>query len=180
MPSIESFNGVTPTLGARVFVHPSASVIGQVSIGSDSSLWPMSVARGDVHSIHIGKRTNIQDGSVLHVTSDNPFTPGGYPLTIGNDVTVGHGAILHACTIEDFCLIGMGATILDGAILPAETMVAAGSLVPPGKKLEGGFLWVGSPVRKARPLTDKEHEYLVFSADHYVSLKNDYLSSAQD
>jgi carbonic anhydrase/acetyltransferase-like protein (isoleucine patch superfamily) len=170
--SIRSFQGITPTIAASAYVDDAAVVIGDVTVGADASLWPMVVARGDVQSITIGARTNIQDGSVLHVTSDNSFTPGGYALTIGDDVTVGHGAILHACSIGDFVLVGMGATVLDGAMIPEWTMVAAGSLVPPGKQLESGYLYVGSPVKQARPLKQAERDYLQFSSRHYVELKN--------
>lgn len=170
--AIRKFNGIEPTLAVGVFVDEQAAVIGDVEIGEDSSIWPMVAIRGDVQSIRIGKRTNIQDGSVLHVTADNAFNPGGYPLTIGDEVTVGHGAILHACTVENRCLIGMGATVLDGAVVKSNSMVAAGALVPPGKVLESGFLYVGSPAKQARPLKEKEIEYLGFSAQHYVDLKN--------
>ncbi len=173
--SIRAFKDILPNIHKTVYIDPDATVIGKVSIGKDSSVWPMTAIRGDVHNITIGKRTNIQDGSILHVTSDNEFNPGGYPLCIGDDVTVGHGAILHACTIGDFSLIGMGATVLDGAIIESEVMVAAGSLVPPGKVLESGYLFLGSPVKKARALTKKEIDYLHFSSLHYVRLKNEYL-----
>lgn len=164
-----------PQLGAGVYVDEAALVVGDVIIGEDSSIWPMTAIRGDVQAIRIGRRSNIQDGSVLHVTSDNVFSPGGFPLTIGNDVTVGHRVTLHACTLEDLTLIGMGSTVMDGAIVRSGAMVAAGSLVPPGKDLEGGFLWIGSPARKGRLLTQKEIDYLPFSAQHYVELKNKYL-----
>ncbi len=170
--TIRSFNGITPRIAASAYVDEAALVIGDVTIGEDSSLWPMTVARGDVHRIIIGARTNIQDGSVLHVTQDNAFTPGGFALHIGDEVTVGHGAILHACTIEDRVLVGMGATVLDGAVVRSRAMIGAGALVPPGKELEGGYLYLGSPARQARPLTDEELEYLEYSARHYVALKN--------
>ncbi|MDH5257381.1 MAG: gamma carbonic anhydrase family protein [Gammaproteobacteria bacterium] len=173
--SIRAFKDVMPSIDATAYIDPDATVIGKVSIGKDSSVWPMTAIRGDVHRITIGERTNIQDGSILHVTSDNEFNPGGSPLIIGDDVTIGHGAILHACTIGDFSLIGMGATVLDGAIVEGEVMVAAGSLVPPRKTLERGYLYLGNPVKKARALTDKELKYLHFSSLHYVKLKNDYL-----
>jgi len=173
--TIRSFDGLSPVLAPGVFVDDMALVLGDVTIGADSSVWPMSVVRGDVHRISIGARTNIQDGSVLHVTSDNHFNPGGFPLSIGDDVTVGHGVILHACTIESLTLIGMGSTVLDGAIVRSGAMIAAGSLVPPGKDLEGGFLWKGSPVQKGRPLTPKETEFLQFSALHYVALKDRHM-----
>jgi carbonic anhydrase/acetyltransferase-like protein (isoleucine patch superfamily) len=174
--AIRNYNGTSPNIGDGVFVDDMAVVIGDVTIGEDASIWPMVAVRGDVHSISIGKRTNIQDGSVLHVTADNEFNPGGHALKIGDEVTVGHGAILHACTVEDRCLIGMGATVLDGAVVKTNTMVAAGTLVPPGKVLESGYLYLGNPVRQARALKEKEIEYLSFSAQHYVDLKNKHLA----
>lgn len=170
--SVRSYQGIVPNIAPSAYVDEAAVVIGDVTIAADASLWPMVVARGDVHKISIGARTNVQDGSVLHVTSDNAFTPGGFSLTIGNDVTVGHGAILHACTIADWVLVGMGATVLDGAVVQSEVMIGAGSLVPPGKELASGFLYIGSPVRQARPLKQAELDYLRFSSKHYVELKN--------
>ena len=149
-------------------------VIGDVEIGDDSSIWPMAVLRGDVNSIHIGSRTSIQDGSVLHVTHDHPAQPGGFPLSIGDEVTVGHNVTLHGCTIDNRCLIGMGSTILDGAVLEEHVLLGAGSLVPPNKVLEGGYLWVGSPVKRVRPLTVDEQIWFGYSAEHYVKLKNEY------
>lgn len=176
---IRTYQNITPSLGKNVYIDPMAVAIGDVTIGDDSSLWPFVVARGDVHKITIGARTNIQDGSVLHVTQDNEFNPGGFALTIGNDVTVGHKAVLHACTIEDFTLIGMGAIVLDGAVIPKHTMVAAGSIVSPGKILESGYLWLGTPAKRARPLTEKELAYLEYSAKHYVNVKNKHLESQE-
>lgn len=173
--AIRDFCGITPKLGERVYVDEQAAVIGKVSLADDVSVWPMVAIRGDVQDISIGERTNVQDGSILHVTADNQFNPGGYPLIIGADVTIGHGAILHACEVKDLCLIGMGATVLDGAVVESNCMVAAGSLVPPGKRLDSGFLWMGSPVAKARKLTDREIEYLSFSSGHYLKLKDQYL-----
>jgi len=173
--TIREFNNILPMYDDSVYIDIDASVIGDVTIGKDSSIWPMCAVRGDVHKITIGERTNIQDGSIVHVTADNAFNPGGHPCDIGSDVTIGHGAIIHACKIGNMSLVGMGATILDGAIIEDEVMVAAGSLVSPGKTLTSGFLWLGSPVRKARPLTDKEKEYLQFSAKHYVNLKNQHM-----
>jgi carbonic anhydrase/acetyltransferase-like protein (isoleucine patch superfamily) len=167
----------SPTLGARVYVAPSAAVIGKVTIGDDSSIWPMAVARGDVHSIRIGARTSIQDGSVLHVTHDGPYAPGGRPLIIGNDVTVGHRAVLHACTIGNACLVGMGALILDDVETEDFVMIGAGALVTPGKRLETRGLYVGSPARRVRDLTQKEVEFLTYSAAHYVKVKDNYLSA---
>lgn len=170
--AIRSYNGILPRLDKGAWIDDTALAVGDVSLGEDASLWPMVVARGDVQGIVIGARTNVQDGTVLHVTSDNQFTPGGFPLTIGADVTVGHRAVLHACTVEDWCLIGMGAIVLDGAIIRERTLLAAGSVVPPGRELEGGHLWVGSPAKRVRPLTEKELAYLEYSAQHYVELKN--------
>ena len=173
--ALRSYQNIRPRLGKNVYIDEAAVVIGDVSIGDDASLWPMAVARGDVHRISIGARTNIQDGSVLHVTSDNEFTPGGFSLQVGDDVTIGHGVILHACTIKDLVLVGMGSTVLDGAIIPSRVMIGAGSLVSPGKEFESGYLYLGSPAKKIRPLKDKELAYLGFSAQHYVELKNKYL-----
>ncbi|WP_297528816.1 gamma carbonic anhydrase family protein [Thiohalobacter sp.] len=168
--SIRDFEGHSPRIAASAWIDPMALVIGDVEIGADSSLWPGVVARGDIHYIRIGARTNIQDGSILHVTHDSEYAPGGHPLVVGDDVTVGHQVTLHACTIEDKCLIGMGSIILDGAIVRSGAMVGAGSLVSPGKELEGGYLWLGQPARRARPLTEQEKAYLEYSAAHYVRL----------
>jgi len=172
---IRRYLDVTPQLGKHVFVDDMALAVGDVTIGDDASLWPFVVARGDVQKISIGARTNIQDGSVLHVSQDNRFNPGGYPLIIGANVTVGHGVILHGCTVEDHALIGMGSVILDGAVVQQRAMLAAGSLVSPGKILDSGYLWLGRPAKKVRPLTDEELEYLGYSANHYVELKNKHL-----
>ena len=169
--AIRSFQGSTPTIAPSAWVDDTALVIGDVTIGADSSLWPMVVARGDVHSIVIGERTNIQDGSILHVTHDSEYAPGGADLRIGSEVTVGHRVILHACHVGDSCLIGMAATIMDNAVIGTRTIIGAGSLVPGGKKLEGGHLYVGSPVKRVRALTEEEFRYLEYSARHYVSLK---------
>ena len=167
---IRSFEDKRPRIADSAYIDPSAVVIGDVSIGAHSSLWPLVVARGDVNSIAIGEYTNIQDGSVLHVTHDGPFSPGGHALRIGSHVTAGHRAILHACTVEDYCLIGMAATVMDGAILRARLILAAGSLVPSGKDLEGGYLYVGSPAKPVRALTDTELAFLEYSAGHYAKL----------
>ncbi len=168
--SIRAFKGINPTIAESAYIDEDATVIGDVHIGEASSVWPSVVIRGDVNYIRIGEATNIQDGSVLHVTAPNENNPEGFPLIVGNQVTVGHGAILHACTIEDECLIGMGATVLDGAILKKHVLLAAGSLVPPGKELEGGYLWVGSPVKRARPLTEQELQFFRKSSKNYVEL----------
>jgi len=166
-----------PRLGANVYVDPAAVVIGDVELADDVSLWPCTVARGDVNFIRIGARSNVQDGSVLHVTHDGPYTPGGMPLLIGADVTIGHGAILHACTIEDAALIGMHATVLDGAIVRRHAMIGAGAVVTPGKLVGEAELWLGNPARCVRKLTDTQIEQLHYSARHYVRLKDEYLAA---
>lgn len=175
--SIRAYLDHTPSLGQGVYIDPDATVIGRVSLGADVSVWPQAVLRGDVNTIQVGDRSNIQDGVVCHVTHDGPYTPGGHPLVIGQDVTVGHGAILHACTIHDRVLIGMGAIVLDGAVIESDVMVAAGALVSPGKRLASGFLYRGQPAIQARPLTDQEIDALKYSAEHYVRVKDRFLSS---
>jgi len=155
----------------NAYIDEAALVIGDVEIGDDTSVWPMCVIRGDIHHIRIGGRTNIQDGSVLHVTHDSEYKRGGSPLIIGHEVTVGHQATLHACTVGDQCLIGMGSIVLDGAVIENGAMLGAGSLVNPGKIIEGGYLWLGRPARRVRKLTDKEKAYLKYSAAHYVKLQ---------
>ena len=177
--AIRSFQGTAPTLGDRVYVDPAATVIGDVVLGDDVSIWPGTVVRGDVNFIRIGARTNVQDGTVIHVTHDGPFgRPGGFATVIGADVTIGHGAIVHACVIEDACLIGMGATVLDGAVVRRHGFVGAGALVPPGKEVGSGELWLGNPARCVRRLSDQEIEQLHYSAGHYVRLKDRYLADA--
>jgi carbonic anhydrase/acetyltransferase-like protein (isoleucine patch superfamily) len=171
---IRSFEQLTPHIHPTAYVDETALVIGDVEIGQDSSIWPMSVVRGDIQSIRIGARTSIQDGTIIHVTHDSRFCPGGQPTVIGNDVTVGHKVILHACTIENFCLIGMGAIIMDKAVVQSRVTIGAGSVVPPGKVLESGFLYVGSPIRPVRPLTERELEFLEYSAQNYRRLKDRY------
>jgi carbonic anhydrase/acetyltransferase-like protein (isoleucine patch superfamily) len=172
MPNIRPFENFIPQIAVTAFIDESAVVTGNVIIGEDSSVWPCCSVRGDIHSITIGARSNIQDGSVLHVTHDSVYAPGGVKLTIGDDVTVGHNVVLHACTIESRCLIGMGSIVLDGAVVQSGAMVGAGSLVPPNKVLDGGHMWLGSPVKKVRELTEKEKAFLSYSAKHYVALKN--------
>ena len=172
--TIRRFLHYTPQIAASAYIDPSAQVIGQVEVGADSSIWPLVVARGDINTITIGERSNIQDGSVLHVTHDHAGAPGGFPLRIGDQVTVGHNVTLHGCEIGDRCLIGIGSTILDGALLPPHTLIGAGSLVPPGKQLEGGYLWIGTPVRRVRPLTEVELAWFSYSADNYVRLQQQF------
>nr|VFK39552.1 MAG: Carbonic anhydrase or acetyltransferase, isoleucine patch superfamily [Candidatus Kentron sp. SD]VFK44750.1 MAG: Carbonic anhydrase or acetyltransferase, isoleucine patch superfamily [Candidatus Kentron sp. SD]VFK80385.1 MAG: Carbonic anhydrase or acetyltransferase, isoleucine patch superfamily [Candidatus Kentron sp. SD] len=178
--TIRSLEDKTPRIDPSVYVDEKALVIGEVTIARDASIWPMTVVRGDVNSISIGERTNIQDLSMIHVThrGGNQF-PDGFATTIANDVTVGHHCVIHGCAIEEFCLIGIGSIILDGARIGARTIIGAGGLVPPGKVLEGGFLWVGQPVRKARELTEEEKQNLEYSAAHYVKNKDRYMGAVR-
>jgi len=178
MSHIRPFSGMTPKLAEDVWVDESAVVIGDVEIGAGSSIWPATVVRGDVNRIRIGENTNIQDGSVLHVTHDSPLAPGGCPLEIGSGVTAGHKVILHGCSVGDFCLIGMGAVVMDGAVIEPKVIVAAGSLVTEGKVLESGYLYSGSPARKARALSEKEMGFLEYVSGHYVKLAATYREEA--
>lgn len=176
MNSIRSFRGITPQIAKSAWVDDSAVIIGDVHLEDDCSVWPAAVIRGDMHRIRIGKRCSIQDGTVVHITHASAFNEGGYPLTMGDDVTVGHKVILHGCTIGSRILIGMGSIVMDGAIIDDEVIVGAGSLVPPGKHLESGYLYVGSPVKAVRPLTEKERSYFTYTASNYVKLKNEYIN----
>ncbi len=172
MASIREFEGIRPAIAESAYIDAQALIIGDVHIGEHSSIWPFTVVRGDVNIIRIGDHTNIQDNSVLHVTHDGPYNPGGFGLHIGNNVTVGHRVTLHGCRIMNNCLIGMSATIMDGAVVHPLSIVGAGALVTPGKVLESGYLWLGSPVRRARALSQKEIDSIEYSAQHYVRLKN--------
>ena len=172
--AIRPYKGISPSLGAGVYIDAQAAVIGDVNIGTDSSIWPMCCLRGDVNHIRIGERTSIQDGSVIHVTHPHAARPQGNATLIGSDVTVGHKVILHGCTVEDMCLIGMGAIVLDGAVIRSHVLLGAGSLVGEGKELEGGYLWLGRPAKRIRELTEEEMKWFAYSAKHYVKLKNDY------
>lgn len=176
---MKSFRGKMPQLGERVWVDENAVIIGDVTIGDDSSVWPLVAIRGDMHSITIGARTSIQDNSCLHITHASTYKPEGYPLSIGDDVTVGHMAMLHGCTVGSRVLVGMGTTILDGAVIEDEIIIGAGSLVPPGKRLESGFMYMGSPVKQIRPLNEKEIEYFQYAGLNYVKLKDEYLAEAE-
>lgn len=175
--AIRDFEHILPDTAPSCFIEDSALVIGNVIIGEHSSVWPFTTIRGDVNKITIGENTNIQDHSVLHVSHDGPYNPGGYALKIGSNITVGHRVTLHGCSVEDNCLIGMGATIMDGAIIHSNTIIGAGSLITPKKELESGYLWMGSPARKVRALTDEEINSIEYSAQHYVRLKNRYLDN---
>lgn len=170
------FEGHTPSLGEGVFIDPSAVVIGDVHIGNDSSIWPQTTVRGDMHRIRIGERCSIQDNSVLHITHAGPYNPEGYPLSIGNDVTVAHSVTLHGCEIGSRVLIGMGSIVMDGAVIEDDVVVAANSLVPPGKRLVSGYLYVGSPAKPARPLSEKEFSYFCYSSANYSKLKDRHIA----
>jgi carbonic anhydrase/acetyltransferase-like protein (isoleucine patch superfamily) len=180
MNPLRPYRGNTPNLGARVYVDPAASVVGDVVLGDDVSIWPGAVLRGDVQRIHVGARSNIQDCAVLHVTHDGPYTPGGIPCVVGVGATIGHAAVVHACSIGDYCLVGMHATVLDGAVLEPYAMIGASSLVTAGTRVGTGELWLGCPARRVRLLNSDQIEQLRYSADHYVRLKDEYLASAQE
>lgn len=168
--NIRVFENKVPIVANSVYVDETAVIIGDVTIKEDASIWPMVVIRGDINKIHIEKRTSIQDGTIIHVNHIGPFNPTGNAVHIGHDVTVGHKAVLHGCRIADFCLIGMGSIVMDDVVIEREVILGANSLAPPGKILDGGYLWVGSPAKKIRALTDREKEFLRYSAAYYVEL----------
>lgn len=174
--NIQSFQSHFPNVADGVYVHNTATVIGHVNLGENVSVWPGAVIRGDINFIKIGAGSNIQDGSVLHVNHQSAYDPNGSPLIIGNNVTIGHSVILHGCTIEDECLIGMGSIVMDKAVVQKHVLVAAGSLVPEGKVLESGYLYVGRPAKKVRALTAEEILFFMVSANGYITLKNQYLN----
>jgi carbonic anhydrase/acetyltransferase-like protein (isoleucine patch superfamily) len=173
--NVRRYRDWEPGIGRAVWIDPSAVVIGRVTIADDSSIWPGAVVRGDVNFIRIGARTSIQDGSVLHVASARLAGGEGIPLIVGDECTVGHRVVLHACTIGNRCLVGMGSIVMDGAEIADEVIVGAGALVTAGTTLPPRTLWTGSPARQRRALDAKEIAYLAESAAHYVSLKDDYL-----
>lgn len=174
--NLRSYQGVSPILGANIYIDESAVILGDITLADDVSIWPLVAARGDVNTMTIGARTNIQDGTVLHVTRKSEHNPNGNPLIIGSDVTVGHKCMLHGCMLGDRILVGMGAIIMDGAVIESDVFIGAGSLVPPNKILSSGYLYVGNPVKKIRPLKESESAFLKQSAINYVELKNDYLN----
>ena len=176
--SLRSYQGKFPVLHKNVYIDASAVIAGDVELADDASIWPLVAARGDVNHIRIGARSNVQDGSVLHVTRKTADNPQGYPLIIGEDVTVGHKCMLHGCTLGDRILVGMGAIIMDGAVVESDVFVGAGSLVPPNKTLQSGYLYVGSPVKQARKLNESEAAFLRQSAKNYVVLKDEYLAES--
>jgi len=175
--AVRTYESIMPKLGKGVFVDPMALVLGDVELGDDTSVWPGAILRGDVNSIRIGARCSIQDGAILHVTHAGPFNETGYPLILGDDITLGHGAKLHGCTLHDRILVGIGAIILDAVVVESDVVIGAGTLVPPGKVLESGFMYMGAPAKKIRPLSDKEKQFFRYSADHYVKLKNRHINS---
>jgi carbonic anhydrase/acetyltransferase-like protein (isoleucine patch superfamily) len=174
--NLRSYKGILPTLGANNYIDMSAVIVGDIILANDVSIWPLVAARGDVNSISIGARTNIQDGSVLHVTRKSQHNPKGNPLIIGEDVTVGHKCMLHGCTLGNRILVGMGAIIMDGTIVEDDVFIGAGTVVPPNKTLKSGYLYVGNPMKQVRKLKESETAFLKQSALNYLELKNDYLN----
>jgi len=175
---IRSYKTIQPTLGNHCYVDDSSVIVGDIECADDVSIWPLVAARGDVNHIRIGARTNIQDGTVLHVTRKSQSNPDGFPLLIGADVTVGHKCMLHGCTLGDRILVGMGAIIMDGAVVEDDVFIGAGTLVPPNKTLKSGFLYKGNPAQQARPLNQKEIDFIKQSAINYVQLKDEYIEAA--
>lgn len=175
-PNIRSFQGKNPSIAEGVYIDLSAIIIGDVNISKNASIWPLTVVRGDMTKITIGENTNIQDGSILHSTHASSFNTDGYPLKIGNNVTIGHRVTLHGCNIGNFCLIGMNCIIMDGAKIEDKVMLAAGSLVSENKNLESGYLYLGVPAKKIRPLNEEELSFLDYSSKNYCSLKDKHLN----
>ena len=176
---LSNYLNTSPTIGDRVYLHPSCQVIGDVRIGDDSSVWCNTVLRGDVNRIVIGRGSNVQDLTMGHVSHRTTDKPDGSPLIIGDYVTIGHSVILHGCRIGNECLIGMGSIILDDVVIPDHVIVGAGSLVSQGKTLESGMLYLGRPAKAVRALTEEEVKYLRYSAEHYMRLKDDYLGTQE-
>jgi carbonic anhydrase/acetyltransferase-like protein (isoleucine patch superfamily) len=173
--SIRTYKSKSPKLAEHCYVDASSVIVGDVDCAEHVSIWPLVAARGDVNYIRIGARTNIQDGSVLHVSRTSEANPKGFPLVIGADVTVGHKCMLHGCTLGDRILVGMGAIIMDGVIVEDDVFIGAGTLVPPNKTLKSGFLYKGNPAQQARPLKESEVNFLKQSALNYIKLKDEYL-----
>ncbi|MFQ3622654.1 MAG: gamma carbonic anhydrase family protein [Acetobacteraceae bacterium] len=165
---LHPFRGILPTVHETAWIAPTAAVIGDVQIGPEASIWFHCVIRGDVNAVRIGARTNIQDGSVLHVNRDT------HPCLVGDDVTVGHMAIVHACTLKDRAFVGMGAIVLDGAVIEEGGMLAAGSVLPPGRIIPAGELWAGAPARFQRRLDRPADAFFAETARHYAALAGDY------
>jgi carbonic anhydrase/acetyltransferase-like protein (isoleucine patch superfamily) len=174
--SIRTFQGKSPQLGARVYIDPAATVIGDCVLGDDVSVWPGAVIRGDLEPIVIGSRSNVQDNAVLHTTHKSQYNPEGYALTVGEDVVIGHRAVLHGSTVGNRVLVGIGAIVNDGAVIEDEVIVGAGCLVPPGKTLASGYVYVGNPAKQLRPITEPERTFFTYSPANYVRLKEKYLA----
>lgn len=174
---LSSYLDAFPQLGERVYLHPSAQVVGNVQLGDDASVWCNTVLRGDVNDIVIGRCSNIQDLTMGHVAHRTAHKPDGSPLVIGDYVTVGHSVILHGCRIGNECLVGMGSIVMDDVVVQDRVMIGAGSLVSPGRTLESGFLYMGRPARRVRALTEAEIAWLRYSAEHYVRVKDGYLQA---
>lgn len=174
--SIRPYRGVTPTLGERVYIDPAAVVIGDVTLGDDVSVWPGAVIRGDMHTIKVGHRTNVQDNAVLHITHASDYNPGGWPLNIGDDVVIGHSAVVHGCTLGNRILVGIGSIVNDAAVIEDEVIIGAGCVVPPGKVLKSGNVYVGNPCKQLRPVTEDELKFFKYSPANYVKLKDEYLA----
>ncbi|GAA5218770.1 gamma carbonic anhydrase family protein [Corallincola platygyrae] len=172
---LRPYKKIMPTLSEGCYVDQDAVVIGDVTLGKDSSIWPLVVVRGDVNRIEVGARSNIQDGSIVHVTRKTPGNPEGYPTLIGDDVTIGHQVMLHGCVIGNRVLVGMSAVVMDNVTVESDVIIAAGSVVPPNKTLASGYVYKGNPVKQARPLSDAERAFFTKSADNYVVLKDEYL-----
>ncbi len=179
MADKREFQGKSPVIAEDVWLDPTAVVIGDVEIGPGSSIWPLVVVRGDIHQIKIGSNTNIQKKKKKKKKKNSRFNPGGFPTILGDNITVGHKVMLHGCAIGDNCLIGMGSVVMDGAVIEPQVVLGAGSLVPGGKVLESGYLWVGSPVRRARELSEKERAFLEYSPQNYAKLAKKYLEGSE-
>lgn len=172
--TIGTYRGIAPTLAEGAWVHESALVVGDVHLGADASIWPFVLIRGDVNHVRIGARSNVQDGSIVHVSRPHSGNERGWPTLLGEDVVVGHKVTLHGCRIGDRVLVGIGSIVLDGVEVESDVMIGAGSVVTPGKRLESGFLYLGSPARRSRPLTPQEIARIPRMAREYVALKQEY------
>lgn len=172
--NIRNYLDTSPQIDSSCFIDPMCVIIGNVHLEKNVSVWPFAVIRGDVNAIRIGQNSNVQDHAMLHVSHKKADKPEGSPLIIGENVTIGHHVKLHGCTIGHRVLVGIGSIVLDDAIIEDDVMIGAGSLVPPNKRLESGYLYIGSPVKQVRALTEKEKEFLSYSAQHYVKVANNY------
>jgi carbonic anhydrase/acetyltransferase-like protein (isoleucine patch superfamily) len=172
--TLRAYRDKSPSLGEGVYIDSTALVIGDVTLGEHASVWPMSVVRGDVNQIRIGARSNVQDGSILHVSRPLPGRHEGWPLEVGEEVTIGHRVVIHGCTIGSRCLVGIGSIVLDGVVVEDEVMIGAGSVVTPGKRLTSRGLYLGNPARRVRELTAAEIERFPVIARHYVDLQREY------